>query len=107
MFVNIASATQFTDYIAHGAVLAVLGSPTCSHCVATKRALKAFAEKYPRITCLFVDVDRMAMLAAQHRLKSLPTLIVYKAGRQLDRTEGEHSLADLECWVLDRCPVTP
>lgn len=104
-FKNIANETQFTDQIAHGATIAVFGASWCKACRATKKALGEFAAAYPRIACVFVDIDELPLLAGPKKIENIPTLFIYRDGRQRRRTVGQHSLTELKCWALDQCDV--
>lgn len=45
---------------------------------------------------LTVDVDKNQALAAQYRVQSVPTLIVFKDGEVKYRASGVHQASDLE-----------
>lgn len=48
-----------------------------------------------------VDIDQSADLAAQYRVMSVPTLIVFKDGREAKRLVGLHSRAQLEQAIAE------
>lgn len=61
----------------------------CQPCKMMKPILLDVAERMgDAITVLTIDVDKEKELATQHRIQSVPTLIIYKNGKQLWRQSG-------------------
>jgi len=46
-----------------------------------------------------VDTDAAQELAARHRIRSIPTLVLFAAGREIARTSGAMSAPDLVRWI--------
>ena len=61
----------------------------CGPCKMMKPILLDVAERMgDGITILSIDVDKEKELAVQYRIQSVPTLIIYKNGKQLWRQSG-------------------
>lgn len=61
----------------------------CGPCKMMKPILLDVAERMgDGITILSIDVDKEKELAVQYRILSVPTLIIYKNGKQLWRQSG-------------------
>lgn len=82
-----------------GAVL--LGSPTCTPCVAVERVLRELTEDRPGFRWVKVDAADHLPLTEAHRVLRVPTLLVVaRDGRLLARTSGVPAADDLAA-VLD------
>jgi thiol-disulfide isomerase/thioredoxin len=80
----------------------LLGSPTCSPCVAVKRILGEVADERPAFRWVYVDAAEHLALADAHHVMRVPTLFVLDPrGRILARTSGVPAKRDLD-RVLDR-----
>lgn len=87
----------------HGASAGVilLGSPTCTPCVAVERVLRELAADRPGLRWVKVDAADHLALAEAHRVLRVPTLLVLDADRRLiARTSGVPAASDLAA-VLD------
>ena len=61
----------------------------CSPCKMMKPILLDVAERIgDKATIISVDIDKEKELATKHRIQSVPTLIIYKNGKQLWRQSG-------------------
>ena len=61
----------------------------CGPCKMMKPILLDVGERMgDGITILSIDVDKEKELAVQYRIQSVPTLIIYKNGKQLWRQSG-------------------
>lgn len=88
-----------TTIAAQTPTLVLFGSPTCPYCRAQKPLVEAFGRKYPRITTLFVDTNLWPEIATRRRITGLPTLAVYRGGKQLKRESGLHTGTQVEKFV--------
>ncbi|MEX1162620.1 MAG: thioredoxin family protein [Nitriliruptor sp.] len=87
------------DGAAAGAVL--LGSPTCTPCVAVERVLGELSADRPDFRWVKVDAADHLDLAEAHKVLRVPTLLVVDRDRRLvARTTGVPASADLAA-VLD------
>ena len=71
----------------------------CGPCRMFAPILAQFAEKHPEIRVGKVDVDEQPELAMQHRIVSIPSLVLYKNGKVEKTTVGAMPLGALEAWV--------
>ena len=53
----------------------------------------------PHARFLKVDTDQEQEAAMQHQIRSIPTLIVFKGGKEVARTSGARSASQLAQWV--------
>ena len=61
----------------------------CGPCRTMKPRLLDVAERIgDKATIISVDIDKEKELATKHRIQSVPTLIIYKNGKQLWRQSG-------------------
>lgn len=68
----------------------------CGPCKTMSPILKELkAELGENVTILKIDVDKNQQLAAQFKVRGVPTLILYKNGNQLWRQSGLASKRDL------------
>ena len=42
-----------------------------------------------KVPYTYLEVDKQPMLKAQHKIKSLPTIIIFKQGKEVKRWEGD------------------
>jgi thioredoxin 2 len=60
---------------------------------------QAATELEPRVRLAKVDTDRAQAVALQYGIRSIPTLILFKDGREIARTAGAMNLSGLLAWV--------
>ena len=53
----------------------------------------------PHARFLKVDTDQEQEAAMHHQIRSIPTLIVFKGGKEVARTSGARSASQLAQWV--------
>ena len=73
-------------------------SHTCGPCVLMGRVLAEVAPSLKQLPCrvIKVDVDRNASIADQFRIQGLPTLILFRDGKEVKRLMGYRDGASLE-----------
>lgn len=60
---------------------------------------QAAKELEPNMRLARLNTDEEQNLAAQWQIRSIPTLILFKNGRELQRTSGTMSLVALKQWL--------
>ncbi|HHC73051.1 MAG TPA: thioredoxin TrxC [Thiotrichales bacterium] len=60
---------------------------------------QAAARLEPRVRLIKVDTDRARILAGQAGIRSIPSLLLYRRGREVARTAGAMDLRTLLDWV--------
>lgn len=72
----------------------------CGPCKAMDPVLeKATKELEPHVRVIKIDTDREQKLAGKHAVRGLPTLVLFKAGREVGRRAGAVPLKELLKWV--------
>ena len=86
--VQIVSQDNFSDSIASGLVLVDFFAEWCGPCKMLTPVLEAVATELPSVTLLKLDIDASPRPAEQYGVSSIPTLILFKDGREVERSVG-------------------
>ena len=95
------SAVQFAQVIAEAKhpVVVQFGADWCPYCRRLLPVLESLAaEKGDNASVYRINVDDEAELTNEYAIKSLPTVVLFVDGREIDRRNGE-SLKELSRWV--------
>ncbi len=60
---------------------------------------QAAAQLEPRVRFLKVNSDQHQALAGQYSIRGIPTLILFKHGKEIDRQSGAMDLPSLRRWI--------
>lgn len=78
-------------------------APWCGPCRVMAPAFEQAARLLePRIRLAKVNTDEEQELAARFRIQSIPTLALFKGGRELARQAGAMRAQDIVAWVNSR-----
>ena len=71
----------------------------CGPCKTMAPHFERAAAQRPGVRFAKVDTDAHPRLSTTHHIRSIPTLVLFRAGRELARTSGAMSAADLDRWL--------
>ena len=93
---KIVNTQEFNELMNEKAVLVDVFATWCGPCKMLSPVLEGVAEKMKdKVTIVKVDVDRSPDLAAKFGVMSVPTMIMFKNGRQVDAFSGYMPEANL------------
>ena len=93
---KIVNTQEFNELMNEKAVLVDFFATWCGPCKMLSPVLEGVAEKMKdKVTIVKVDVDRSPDLAAEFGVMSVPTMIMFKNGRQVDAFSGYMPEANL------------
>jgi thioredoxin 2 len=75
-------------------------APWCGPCrIMAPQFSEAAAELEPKARLVKVNTDAEPSLASQFNIRSIPTLVLFKSGREITRQSGAMGKSDLVSWV--------
>ncbi|WP_415967214.1 thioredoxin [Faecalitalea cylindroides] len=93
---KIVNTQEFNELMNEKAVLVDFFATWCGPCKMLSPVLEGVAEKMKdKVTIVKVDVDRSPDLAAKFGVMSVPTMIMFKNGHQVDAFSGYMPEANL------------
>lgn len=96
LIMKIVNTQEFNELMNENAVLVDFFATWCGPCKMLSPVLEGVAEKMKdKVTIVKVDVDRSPDLAAKFGVMSVPTMIMFKNGRQVDAFSGYMPEANL------------
>ena len=96
------TAASFDKFIARNElpVLVDFWVPWCGPCKQFAPTFSQLAGQYVgRVRFAKVNTEVEQGLAAQHGIRSIPTLAVFKGGREVDRVSGALPAQQLQAWL--------
>ena len=75
-------------------------APWCAPCRAMAPAFEAVARRIePQARLIKVNTEEAQALAGRYGIRSIPTLVVFRGGREVARTSGAMDASALENWI--------
>ena len=99
MLKHIASKEEFIDNTANGTVLVDFFANWCGPCKMLAPLLEQLASEMPEINILKIDVDSVPDVAKEYGIISIPTLILLKEGKAVDKQVGFMNINQLKSFV--------
>ncbi|MCC7278752.1 MAG: thioredoxin TrxC [Chromatiaceae bacterium] len=93
---------RFAKHLGRGDLPLVVDfwAPWCAPCRAMAPAFEAVARRIePRARLIKVNTEEAQALAGRYGIRSIPTLVVFRGGREVARTSGAMDAAALENWI--------
>jgi len=83
---------QFQETLGDGVTLVDFNADWCAPCRAQEPILKKLSDVYQgRALILEINIDENRSLATEYMVQSIPTLIIFKAGKEIKRFVGLQS----------------
>jgi len=95
------SISEFDLILAENdAVLAYFSTETCSVCHVLKpKVIDMVSEAFPKMKMVFIESDKLSVLAAQYRVFTAPTVVVFFAGRETIRKGRAFGMDELRSEI--------
>ena len=89
----------FEEFINSGKVVVDFNADWCGPCRMLKPILEELATERSSYKFASVNIDNEELLAAKYNVSSIPCLIIFENGKEIERSIGLKSKEDLESML--------
>ena len=79
---------NFNDLIEKGRVLVDFNADWCGPCQMLKPTIEEFADENDEVKVVSVNIDDEDLLAEKYSVSSIPCLVYFKDGKEVERSVG-------------------
>jgi len=97
MYKEIKCLKEFNEVLEdNDAVLGYFSNETCNVCKVLKPQIYEMVQKnYPKIKALYIDITEVPEISAQNSIFTIPTIVVYLAGKEVFRKSRHIGVEEL------------
>lgn len=92
---------NFNDEVKEGITLVDFFAEWCGPCKMIKPIINELSNEVKDVKILQIDVDKFPDLAGKYNIKSVPTFIVFKDGKEVEKAVGANSSKDYFINLID------
>lgn len=96
---RVINENEFNELVSDGLVLVDFFAEWCGPCRMLAPILEDFASEESEIEVYKVNVDDEPDLAREFQVSSIPTMILFKDGKQIDKKIGFAPKDALKAWI--------
>jgi len=96
---EIKTIDEFNEFINNDCVIVDFYATWCGPCKMQAPVLEELANSRSEVKIAKVDVDKLQSLAQQYAVMSIPTLLLFKNGKLVDKKIGFTALPLLTEWI--------
>jgi thioredoxin 2 len=74
-------------------------APWCGPCKTMAPQFAAAAKATPKVRFVKVDTDASPVVSRKFAIRSIPSIVLFKHGQEIDRRLGAMSAAELSSWI--------
>lgn len=94
MVTQVKTQQEFEEALKHsGLVIVDFFATWCGPCKMIAPMLDKFSNEYSQAKFVKVDVDELGLLAQKYEISSMPTILLFKDGQQVDKIIGANPAA--------------
>ena len=96
---HISGESEFTRTIKQGNVVVDFYADWCGPCKRLGPIIGDLAKEFSNVTFVKINIDKEDSLSTRYSVRSIPTLILFKNGKQVKRITGYQSKSELRSLI--------
>ena len=93
---KVTSDSIYDDIESKGVAIVDFWAEWCAPCVAMTPNIEKLSDEYSDIFVGKLNVDEYGDIATEFSIRSIPTLVIFKDGEEVERTTGMKQFVELE-----------